>query len=497
MSDEQWTVDATETTNISLVQNAAKGLTRIETFQPRFTYPIFEDERIFGHQGLKINIDFNASDMRPHFSTSSTKKYADVSGTEPEDVRKTMDDFLPKVAFQKKSDFEAAIKDVPSDWTPPGERIKTISKNGDTYEIWRGTLDNPAVRQLVKRIQIFVLFFIEGGSYIGIDTEGNDEPDSTLARWSVYFVYKKQSDQYIFQGYSTVYHFWLFQDLTPPASPQRDTTTAIKPKTDNAWELPNGDHLLRQMAHRARISQFIILPPFQGKGIGAMLYSTIFGLHAQEEATKEVTIEDPNEDFDLLRDLCDMRYLRENEPEFASLKVNSKIPYLPKFGGVLHHDTRITLSEGSTSSGNAGGVVDYEALEKLRVKVKIAPRQFWRLVEMHLMSTLPESVRPAADMSALKPAPTKVDEHVYTLWRLLLKQRLYRRNISILGEFEVTERILKLNETVSNVEGEYARILERLDATPSVAADKNGKRKADMLDGDGAPVSKKVRIEDA
>lgn len=90
------TVDATEATSISLVQHDSKGLAKIETFQPRFTYPIFEEERIFGHRGLKINIYFHASDMRPHFSTSSTKKYADVSGTEPEDIRKTMDEFLPK-----------------------------------------------------------------------------------------------------------------------------------------------------------------------------------------------------------------------------------------------------------------------------------------------------------------------------------------------------------------------------------------------------------------
>lgn len=401
------------------------------------------------------------------------------------------------VAFQKRSDFEAAIKDVPADWTPPGERIETISKNGETYEIWRGTLDNPAVRQLVKRIQVFVLFFIEGGSYIGIDAEGNDEPESTLARWTVYFVYKKQSQQYIFQGYSTVHHFWLFQDLTPPSSPQRETTTAIKPRTDDAWELPKGDHLMRQMAHRARISQFIVLPPFQGKGIGAMLYNTIFAIHTQEQAAKEITIEDPNEDFDLLRDLCDMRYLRKNEPEFASLKVNCKIANLPKFGGVLHNDTRITLSGPNSSGSGASGVVDVAALEKLRVKNKIAPRQFWRLVEMHLMSTLPESVRPAADLSAPRPASTKADEHAYTLWRLLLKQRLYRRNISILGEFDVTERILKLSETVSNVESEYARILERLDATPSAATNKKGKRKAAELNGEAAaPGSKKVRIEE-
>jgi len=89
-------VDSTKATSISLVQHGTQGLTRIETFEPHFTYPIFEEEQIFGHKGLKLNIDFNACDMRPHFSTTAIKKYADVRGTEPEDVRATMAEYLPK-----------------------------------------------------------------------------------------------------------------------------------------------------------------------------------------------------------------------------------------------------------------------------------------------------------------------------------------------------------------------------------------------------------------
>lgn len=78
------------------MQHGSKGLTRIETFEPQFTYPLFEEEQIFGHKGLKLNIDFNACDMRPHFSTTAIKKYTDVRGTEPEDVRATMAEYLPK-----------------------------------------------------------------------------------------------------------------------------------------------------------------------------------------------------------------------------------------------------------------------------------------------------------------------------------------------------------------------------------------------------------------
>ena len=108
------------------------------------------------------------------------------------------------------------------------------------------------------------------------------------------------------------------------------------------------------------------------------------------------------------------------------------------------------------------------------------------------MSLLPASVRLHHDSTdAQRPAPSKSDRQVYTLWKLLLKQRLYRRNSAILGEFEITERILKLDETLSNVEWEYAQILERLEQTRT---DVNGKRKLEA-DSEGGPAGKKVRIE--
>lgn len=406
------------------------------------------------------------------------------------------------MAFQKKSEFELAVTQTPASWTPPGELVNTIERDGETYEVWKGSLADPAVKQLVKRIQLLVLFYIEGGSYIGEDADGKDEPDYSLARWSVFFLYKKPStvdEQYVFQGYSTVYHFWLFQTPTPPASPGK-TPALLEPKKNESWELPSGEYPYTELPHRARISQFIILPPFQGKGAGAMLYNTIFNLQSKDESTKEITVEDPNEAFDLLRDLCDMKYLRKNFPEFASLAVNPDIAVANK-GAVLHHSTQIS-NKDSGASTSAKGIVDVDALEELRLKVKIAPRQFWRLVEMHLMSKLPLSVQPLPDDEEVeRPAASKADKHAYMLWRILLKQRLYRRNASILGEFEVTERILKLNDTLENVEWEYARILERLDAPrPEVDSKANGssashgKRKSEGEEE--GPSSKKARVDD-
>ncbi|KAK6849472.1 hypothetical protein PG995_013305 [Apiospora arundinis] len=499
--EEEWTSDANEAFTISLVTSTDSGLKKLDSFNPRHTYAVFDNEQIFGYKGLKVNLTYNATDMRPNLSVSCIKKFKTVGEAEAVDIVELMKEFLPGVAFQKKNDFELAVKQTPSDWTPPGEVVNTIERDGETYEVWKGSLADPAVKQLVKRIQLLVLFYIEGGSYIGEDADGKDEPDYSLARWSVFFLYKKPSatnPQYVFQGYSTVYHFWLLQNPTPPSSPGK-APALIEPKINESWELPSGDFPYTELPHRARISQFLVLPPFQGKGVGAMLYKTIFDLQSKDESTKEITVEDPNEAFDLLRDLCDMKYLRKNFPEFANLAVNLDVAVADK-GAILHHSTQITNKNNSSTS--AKGIVDVDALEKLRLKVKIAPRQFWRLVEMHLMSKLPLSVQPLPDDEEVeRPAALKADKHAYMLWRILLKQRLYRRNASILGEFEITERIIKLNETLENVEWEYARILERLEA-PRPEADPqangastfDGKRKSE--DSEDGPPSKKARVDD-
>ncbi|KAI3336576.1 histone acetyltransferase type B catalytic subunit [Xylariaceae sp. AK1471] len=496
--EDEWTEDANEAITISLVRPAASKIEKVASFNPKFTYPIFgEDETIFGYKGLKVKLQYDARNLRPHLSVSSSKKFNSVGEVEAVDVREVMKEYLPGVAFQTRSEYEKALTGVQDTWTPPGTLVKTIEKNGETYEIWRGNLADVAVKQLIRRIQITVLFFIEGGSYIGLDADGNDEPQCSLARWSVFFVYKKQAapgdpekHEYLFQGFSTVYDFWMYQLPSPPSSP-RENGAPLKPKADDSWELPKGDLDPSNFPRRARISQFIILPPYQGKGVGALLYDTIFDLYIVDAATKEITVEDPNEDFDLLRDLCDLKYLRKNVPEFAALKVNSNIS-IPEKGGLLHNDTQISIDNSAGSSAN--GIVDVAKLEEMRIKSKIAPRQFWRLVEMHLMSTLPASVRPQADAESMKPPAPKADQKVYSLWRLLLKQRLYRRNVLILAELETTERIIKINETVNNVEWEYARILERLEPKKTAT---NGKRKMDGEAEEDAPSSKKVRIDDA
>lgn len=270
----------------------------------------------------------------------------------------------------------------------------------------------------------------------------------------------------MFVGYSTIYRFYYFNPPTPPASPRE------------GWELPTGDLDLTELPCRTRLSQFIILPPFQGKGNGARLYKAIFEHYHKQPQTYEFTVEDPNEAFDDLRDVCDLEFLR-TMPEFENLAI----------------DTSITIPKsGPSPQLIVGGKDDLEAI---RLKAKIAPRQFYRVLEMHLMSKLPESVQVCIQPEDQVPNPTKADKHQERLWQLFVKQRLYRHNRDVLAQIEPSERYEKLQDALGGVELEYARILKlavRASEHSKRQAAASGKRKVDEA---CESASKRARVEDA
>ncbi|KAI6781075.1 histone acetyltransferase 1 [Emericellopsis cladophorae] len=461
---EEWMVSSNEALSISLVAPTKSGLQNITTFSPRFTYSIFgEDEQIFGYKGLKISLRYRANDMRPHLKISSAKKIKPYGDSEADDVLAilTEGNYLPKIAYSRESDFEESSKQVVDDFTPPGELHDTFDGPDGHYEVWKGSLADPAVKQLNTRVQMLVPLFIEGGTYIG----QNDEPESTVDetsdadRWTLFSLYRKDESGYVFVGYSTVYRFYWFQNPTPPASPR------------DGWELPEGSLDLAELPCRKRLSQFIILPPFQGKGHGAQLYKTIFAHYHKQPQTQEFTVEDPNEAFDDLRDICDLEFLN-SMPEFRALKLDTSVE-LPEEGPLPDL------------------IVGQKNLENIRQKAKIAPRQFYRAVEMYLMSQLPASVRPTMDLEADIPSPTKEDKHQELLWQLVAKQRLYRHNKDALSQMEVDERKEKLAEVLIGVELGNARILaayEKAMERSKGAAD--GKRK---LEGAEQSASKKPK----
>lgn len=89
-------------------------------------------------------------------------------------------------AFITLPDYEKAVQEDESakDFVPPGKCVHSYDTRGRKFEIWAGSLADPEVRRLLNRAQVFVSFFIEAGTPLE-----TDDPEWTLERWTVYFMY--------------------------------------------------------------------------------------------------------------------------------------------------------------------------------------------------------------------------------------------------------------------------------------------------------------------
>ncbi|KAI8141842.1 acyl-CoA N-acyltransferase [Fennellomyces sp. T-0311] len=352
-------------------------------FNPTFTYPIFgEQEVVFGYKGLSIKISYASGSLRIYPRIDYDQKYepsssssTDAAPEAADDVYGMILDFLPKQdCYSNYDEFLRMVQEDAESFRPIGEKVHEYTQQSDTgeeehFEIYRASLVDPRFREYHRRMQFFVLLLIEGSSYIEEDDD----------KWEVYTVFKRQnaggSDVYHFVGYCTTYPFFYWPEYT-----------------------------------RLRISQFLILPPFQKKGHGGELYRIIYQTVMARTDVKELTVEDPSEELADMRDRNDMRYLSKHNA----------------FDGLVAPVSRKTMKE-------------------LRQKYKMTDRQMQRCVEMYLLSRV-----------------NKLQKEEYKLFRIQVKRRLYLFNLDSLRDLEPDDRKDKLDQTFENVIEDYYRLLEMI-----------------------------------
>jgi histone acetyltransferase 1 len=144
----------------------------------------------------------------------------------------------------------------------------------------------------------------------------------------------------------------------------------------------------------------VILPPYQHKGHGAALYNTLYRHALERTDVAELTVEDPSEAFEDLRDRNDLRQLMltgiVNDPGF---KLNV---------GTGDRRARSKWEEEKRKENKMASVSD---LAMYNIAPNRLQRQFLRLVEMLLLKGLDRN-----DAMALRA------------WRLQVKARLFRFN---------------------------------------------------------------------
>ncbi|KAK7519230.1 acyl-CoA N-acyltransferase [Phyllosticta citriasiana] len=428
---QEFVANSNEALQINLVRRGKPVFE--EPFNPAFTYPIFgEDETIFGYSDLELNLNFAAHDLKPSLQIKYDKKWVPMGETKAMDLEAILKEFLHPDALRPDNATKNGDDAADSKWRPPGQRLHRYSQGGRQFEIWYGSLADPALREILHRMQILIPLFIEGGTLQNLE-----DFDWTMERWKTFLLYEvtpleddADASPYTFAGFSTTYRLWVFPS---PSVLGQDSKPGDLPKPASPLDSPS----------RERISQFVIIPPFQGQAHGSHLYNAMMSHFLNDSNVFEVTVEDPNEAFDDLRDWCDLARLRSN-PEFESLTVADSVP-------------EDALRPDATTPSHL--ILPEEVLSKLRRESKISTRQFHRLVEMHTMSKIPPMNRQPARITRKHKAADANDRRYY-FWRHLVKERLYNHNRDQLMQVDASERVERVEHVLSGVEYDYQRLLE-------------------------------------
>ncbi|CEH12832.1 histone acetyltransferase type b catalytic subunit [Ceraceosorus bombacis] len=469
------------------MHSKSNGLDR-NSFHPDLTYPIYgEAESIYGYTDLHIRLCFSSGALLPllrvTYKAKNEQTTAKVDDAEAlikaflpadqlfqdeasferavgeessgaftplgekttakvDDAEALIKAFLPAdQLFQDEASFERAVGEESSGaFTPLGEKVHeytralqsgTASKGkgkgrgsarGSTsalqargaassssdaggnservFEIYRSDWSTPGWKEQHRRMQIFTLLFIEGASYIQ-----EEEP-----AWQFYTLYERQASSlsatgytWHFVGYTSLYNFWCYPDSS-----------------------------------RVRLSQFIILPPYQHAGHGQALYNKVLDDVIASPRVMELTVEDPSEAFDRVRDGADLRRLFDGDEAFA---------------------------KRAAREGRLVPPLDQIWSEKMRSTLKIAPRQWSRLVEMAQLLNLDQE-----------------DHEQMRHYRLQVKSRLYKFNKDVLQQMSRGERVAKLHQTYEGVIEEYSSLtgVEVDDLLDDYALDEKDIREAEL-----------------
>lgn len=448
----------------------------LPSFKPAFTYSIFgEEEMIVGYKNLDIGLNARAHDL--YIQVSGITWDDKIEPLNPEweermDIEAKLKPFLPNSkSFSKFSKTwigasvwcanaysEARLKFHDTPFTPPGnlEASYTTNNGKKKFEIYSVNMTDPAANQILKNLKIFAHFFIEAATFNMLD-----DPDWSLRRWKLWLLYelvdfetdvapknappkwkRHSSSYYMLAGFATSYRIYV--------TPDEDALEALseqgmKPDYEIDIEnIPESYDTITASPSRERISQFVILPPWQSQSHGARLYNAMTSSFLSDPTVFEITVEDPNEAFDKLRDINDLLRLNA-DPTFSTIHLPDTIDF-QLLRSHMPVPLEILLPPQSV-------------LSALRHKYNLAPRQFSRLVEMHLLSTIPRLNRSAARIIRKAKSATKEDRHYY-FWQLVVKDRVFKKNRDELMQIDALERIDKVQALIPGIQVEYEIVLD-------------------------------------
>ncbi|KAH9632022.1 hypothetical protein HF086_016582 [Spodoptera exigua] len=298
-------VDGNEVLEFKLVREI-EDLENDETsFGPEMCHQVFgENENIFGYTDLHIKLFYSAGSLQTYLGIEYTEKIEPnkSEGMKADDVEGALTKVIAPGFTTNLDHFVSKLKKDET-FVPYGKLIHAFQATPCNH--W-STCNTPqyfpnfslmvVIKDLLKytysetstsgfldyhqRLQTFLLWYIDAASFIDVDDD----------QWTFFTVYEKfQSSEggtrYATAAYATVYRYYAYPRHSRP-----------------------------------RISQVLTLPPFRKLGICANLLEAIYANFMIQPDVVDITVEDPSQDFQRIRDYVDAASC-ENLPAFHPSKL--------------------------------------------------------------------------------------------------------------------------------------------------------------------------------
>lgn len=402
-AESEFAVDALSAVSLKFV-SSVEEIATVEAYRPEFAYQHFgQNETIFGYSGLSLEVVYSSASMYIFPQITFEKDISTVrKDIKPDNIieklREQLPSWEPDSMVCSKEKFRIRLEEQ-TKFEPYGELLCKFTTSGKEMQVWKVVENSPSFNNYLARVQTLALWYIEGAVYTD-----NDDP-----RWNHYFVYEAKksfeggSTQFSLAGYCSICNFYCYPE-----------------------------HL------RPRIAQIMLLPPYRRSGNGAKFLQSVYNDMKLDKRVKDVTVEDPAEEFIRLRDYVDC-FNCSKLPEFAPENLKTGF---------------------STEMKNA-------ALERLKINVKQSRRVYEILRLMHTSVTDPVALKEyRIDVKRRLEKPLKKTERD---WRNI-SRALDERELAtvVAGQTDPEQRMKILQQQYEQLVDDYKITISRLKTFGSI-----------------------------
>lgn len=292
------------------------------SFQPEFAHQIFgENECIFGYKDLRIRLFYTAGPLNIYMGIKYSSRIEDIQndGLKSDDVSGAISKLLTTGCYYTNIDEFLTKLDKEESFTPFGEKVVSweIEEENNvrrTFEVYECNTQTSGFLAYHARLQTFLLWFVDAASYI----------DTSDPQWLFFIVWVLLI--ILFSALFTIRFIqlliWMHSiNFKWKSSYEKYTATNGNTQYATVGYSTVYKYYAYPQNIRPRISQMLILPPFQGMGIGAKIIETIYNKFQRDDRVVDITVEDPSDDFRRVRNFVDAK-LCIDLPAFAPEKLS-------------------------------------------------------------------------------------------------------------------------------------------------------------------------------